>query len=93
MGWWDISITRSCRLTGRTNDGSSAGTGEPLIVKRPFGVAVAIIIPPLATLLAWRDIVRRRDLSGPLRGWWALMCLIPSLGPLMYVGIGRGRLW
>lgn len=74
-------------------NGSSAGTGESLIAKRPFEVAIAIIIPPLATILAWRDIVRRRDLSGPLRGWWAVMCLIPSVGSLLYVGIGKGRLW
>lgn len=64
-----------------------------MIAKRPFEVAIAIIIPPLATVLAWRDIVRRRDLSGPLRGWWAVMCLLPSLGPLLYVAIGRGQLW
>lgn len=64
-----------------------------MIVKRPFEVAVAILIPPLATVLVWRDIVRRRDLSGPVRGWWIVMSMIPGLGPLMYLGISGGQLW
>jgi hypothetical protein len=59
----------------------------------PFEVAVAIIIPPLGMVLAWLDIVRRPDLPGPLRGYWAVICLIPTLGPLLYLGIGNGRLF
>ncbi len=62
-------------------------------MKLPLEVAVAILIPPIATILAWRDIVLRRDLSGPLRGWWAVVCLIPTIGPLLYLGIGGGSLW
>ena len=59
----------------------------------PLQVAVTIVLPPLATIMAWIDIVRRPDLSGPLRGWWLIISLIPALGPLTYIGIGRGRLW
>lgn len=60
-------------------------------MKLPAEVAIVILIPPL--LLSWRDIVRRPDLPGPLRGWWAVMCLMPGLGPLLYLGIGQGQLW
>jgi hypothetical protein len=62
-------------------------------VKRPFEVALTIIVPPAAMVLAWRDIVRRPDLPGPLRGWWAVVCTVPGIGPLLYLGIGGGRLW
>jgi hypothetical protein len=91
--WWDGKSREGVQTGEGPEKETSAAIGEPLIAKRPFEVAVAIIIPPLATLLAWRNIVRRRDLAGPLRGWWAVMCLLPSLGPLLYVGIGRGQLW
>jgi hypothetical protein len=63
------------------------------ILQFPAQVAVALFIPPLATLLAWRDILHHRGLAAPVRGWWVLMVLIPGLGPLMYIGIARGRLW
>lgn len=59
----------------------------------PLQLALAVVIPPLATVLAWGDIGRRRDLPAPLRGWWVVLCLIPVLGPLLYLGIGGGRLW
>jgi len=64
-----------------------------LDTKLPLQVAVAVVLPPLATVLAWRHILIRRDLSGPLRGWWTVLCLLPTLGPLLYLGIGKGRLW
>lgn len=62
-------------------------------VKLPVEVLVAVIAPPIATLLAWRDILVRRDLSGPQRGWWMVFCLLPTVGPLLYIAIGRGNLW
>jgi len=62
-------------------------------VKLPLEVVVTIAVPPVATVLAWCDIVRRRDLSDPLSGWWAVVCAAPLVGPLVYLGIGRGSLW
>ncbi len=61
--------------------------------KLPLEVAASMLLPPIATILAWLNIVRRRDLSGPLRGFWVVTCLVPALGPLLYLGIGQGRLW
>lgn len=58
----------------------------------PLQVALAIVLPPVATILAWVDIVQRRDLSSPLRGWWVVLCILPTVGPLIYIGIGRGQL-
>lgn len=64
-----------------------------LDTKLPFEVALAVVIPPLATILAWINIVHRPDLPAPLRGWWFFLCLVPALGPLLYLGIGGGSLW
>jgi len=61
--------------------------------KLPLEVATSMLLPPVATILAWLDIVRRRDLSGPLRGFWVVTCILPGLGPLLYLGIGGGHLW
>jgi len=58
----------------------------------PLEVAISMLLPPVATILAWLDIVRRRDLSGPLRGFWVVVCMAPALGPLLYLGIGQGHL-
>ncbi len=58
----------------------------------PFEVAISMLLPPVATVLAWLDIVQRRDLSGPLRGFWVVVCMAPALGPLLYLGIGQGHL-
>jgi Phospholipase_D-nuclease N-terminal len=59
----------------------------------PLEVAIAIVIPPLAMVLAWMDIVRRRDLAAPHRGVWVVLCMIPVVGPLLYIGVGGGQLW
>jgi hypothetical protein len=69
----------------------TSSTGRSRSTALPFAVAISILIPPVGTALAWLDIVRRRDLPGPLRGYWIVLCLIPGLGPLMYLGIGNGR--
>lgn len=61
--------------------------------KLPLEVALAVIFHPLAMVLAWLDIIRRPDLSTVLRGWWIVVCLIPVVGPILYLDIGGGRLW
>lgn len=60
-------------------------------MKYPIVVSLAFIVPPLATVLCWIDIVYRADLPNPLRGWWAVVSVIPVLGPLMYLGLGGGQ--
>jgi len=61
------------------------------ILKRPIAVTVSILISPFATVLAWANLLRRRDLTPALKGLWIVLCLMPILGPLLYLGIGRGR--
>lgn len=56
-----------------------------------MAVVVSIFIPPLATILAWMDALRRSDTAPPLKGLWIVLCLMPILGPLLYLGIGQGR--
>lgn len=60
-------------------------------MRLPASVALCILVSPLATILAWANILRRRDLSPPLKGWWIVLCLLPTVGPLLYLGIGRGK--
>jgi len=62
-------------------------------VKRPVEVFVAILLPPLATFLAWFNVMRRNDLLPPHKGLWIVLCALPVLGPLLYLGIGNGALW
>lgn len=60
-------------------------------MRLPMAVLVSICMPPLATVLAWADILRRNDMAPPLKGVWIALCLMPILGPLLYLGIGQGR--
>lgn len=60
-------------------------------MRLPMTVIVSIFIPPLATILAWTDILRRNEMAPPLKGFWIALCLMPILGPLLYLGIGQGR--
>jgi len=63
-----------------------------ITMRLPVAVAVSILVSPLATILAWCSILRRRDLTPPRKGVWIVLCLLPILGPLLYLGIGQGRL-
>lgn len=60
-------------------------------MRRPAAVVVSILIPPLAAVLAWSNILRRRDLKPSLKGLWIVLCSMPVLGPLLDLGIGGGR--
>lgn len=60
-------------------------------MRRPAAVVVSILIPPLGIVLAWSNVLRRRDLAPSLKGLWIVLCSMPILGPLLYLGIGGGR--
>jgi len=60
-------------------------------MRLPAAVVVSILISPLATVLAWSNVLRRRDLTPSHKGLWIVLCGIPVLGPLLYLGIGGGR--
>jgi hypothetical protein len=49
------------------------------------------ILHPLAVVLAWIDVARRRDLGTMARVAWAVFLIVPIV-PFLYVLVG-GQLW
>jgi hypothetical protein len=55
-------------------------------------ILVAIILHPVATILAILNILGRDDLEGAQKIIWAVVSIIP-IGPILYVTVGGGALW
>jgi hypothetical protein len=62
-------------------------------VKLALEVVIAIVLHPLAVVLAWLSIARRRDLSPAQKLIWAVICLVWGIGPILYMLLGDGSLW
>ncbi|MGI8824808.1 MAG: PLDc N-terminal domain-containing protein [Chloroflexota bacterium] len=56
-------------------------------------VVISLVLHPVAMVLAWIDILRRRDLSLFRKAIWVVVCLIWGIGPLLYIAVGDGKLW
>lgn len=56
-------------------------------------ILVSIILHPIAMVLAWIDVLRRKDLSTSQRVIWIVVCAVWGIGPLLYIGVGNGKLW
>ena len=56
-------------------------------------VLVAIILHPVAVILAWVNIAGRSDMSGVQKLVWAIVCLVWGIGPILYILVGDGELW
>lgn len=56
-------------------------------------VLVAIILHPVAVILAWVNIAGRSDMSGVQKLVWAIVCLVWGIGPILYILVGGGELW
>lgn len=56
-------------------------------------ILVAIILHPIAFVLALISIVGRSDLTTAQKVIWALICLLWGIGPILYVAVGGGTLW
>lgn len=54
---------------------------------------IAIILHPVAVILAWVNIAGRSDLSGVQKLVWAIVCLVWGIGPILYILVGGGELW
>jgi hypothetical protein len=55
--------------------------------------AVAIVLHPLAVVLAWINLSGRQDLGRSRKLIWAVTCLIWGLGPILYMLLDDGSLW
>lgn len=60
-------------------------------MKLLFEILVAIVLHPIATILAILNILGRDDIGGK-KLIWSIVCIIP-IGPILYVTLGDGALW
>jgi hypothetical protein len=56
-------------------------------------VLLAIILHPIAFVLALIDIIGRKDLNDGQKIVWAIVCLLWGIGPILYFLVGGGTLW
>lgn len=54
---------------------------------------VALILHPIAVVLAWINLAGRRDLTGAEKVIWGIVAIIWGIGPILYILLGGGRLW
>jgi hypothetical protein len=55
-------------------------------------ILLAIILHPIATILAIVNALGRDDLTGGQKVVWSIVSIIP-IGPILYVAVGGGSLW
>lgn len=56
-------------------------------------VILALILHPVAVVLAWINIAGRRDLTAAQKLVWAIVCLVWGIGPILYFILGGGSMW
>lgn len=54
---------------------------------------VALMLHPVALVLAWVNIAGRSDLGSGQKILWAIVSIIWGIGPILYVLVGGGSLW
>lgn len=62
-------------------------------MKLVLEVIVALVLHPVAVVLAWINLAGRRDLTRAKKILWGVVCLIWGLGPILYMLLGDGELW
>lgn len=56
-------------------------------------ILLSLILHPVAVVLAWINILGRRDLNSSQKVIWMVVSLLWGLGPLLYIAVGGGTLW
>ncbi len=56
-------------------------------------VLLSVILHPIAMLLMWINLIRRRDLTEGRKLVWFIVSLIWGLGPILYLMVEDGQLW
>jgi hypothetical protein len=54
---------------------------------------LALILHPVAVVLAWINIAGRTDLNLVQKILWGIVSIIWGIGPILYIVIGGGTLW
>jgi len=77
----------TCENAGRP------GQSKEGSVKLLIEVILAIVLHPIAFILALINIAGRSDLSSAQKVVWAIVCLVWGIGPILYILVGGGDLW
>ncbi len=56
-------------------------------------ILVALILHPVAFVLALINIAGRNDLTDAQKVIWAVLTFVWGIGPILYVLVGGGSLW
>lgn len=56
-------------------------------------ILVALILHPVAFVLALINIAGRNDLNDVQKIIWAVLTFVWGIGPILYVLVGGGSLW
>lgn len=62
-------------------------------MKLVLEILIAIILHPIAFILALINILGRSDLNDGQKVVWAVVCLLWGIGPILYIAVGGGTLW
>lgn len=79
-------LLRSHRVAG-------AASAWRINMQLAIEVVLAIVLHPVAVVLAWMNIAGRRDLSLSRKLLWGVICLVWGIGPILYILLGDGSLW
>lgn len=63
------------------------------MMKLFFEIVVALLLHPLAVILAWINILGRTDLPPLRKALWVVVTLIWGIGPILYMALEEGALW
>ena len=53
----------------------------------------AVVLHPVAVVLAWINIAGRSDLGRIQKIPWAVIACVWGIGPILYMVVGGGSLW
>jgi hypothetical protein len=56
-------------------------------------ILLAVLLHPIAVVLAWIHIAARGDMETPKKIVWAVVCILWGIGPILYMLLADGALW
>ena len=56
-------------------------------------ILVALILHPIAVILAWINMAGRADLTTAQKIIWGIVSIVWGIGPILYILLGGGELW
>jgi hypothetical protein len=100
--WSQSNEMQTAQLRSRSRTGSDRVIGsvetQGALERNPMMKGclqfwVAVILHPVAAVLAWINIAGREDLNLVQKVLWAVVSTIWGIGPILYITLGGGSLW